>query len=42
MLDGVSDRYGFLGGDIVEPLSTGDYTLVAEVTHCFILCHTYL
>ena len=33
MLDGASDRYGFVGGDIIEPLSTGDYTLVAEVTH---------
>ena len=33
MTDGLSDRYGFIGGDIIEPLSTGDYTLVAEVTH---------
>ena len=33
MVDAVSDRYGFVGGDISGPLSTGEYTLVAEVTH---------
>ena len=27
------DRYGFVGGDITSPLSTGEYVLVAEVTH---------
>ena len=32
-MDAASDRYGFVGGDIVDTLSTGDYTLVAEVTH---------
>ena len=30
---GNSDRYGFLGGSIDEPLSTGTFDLVAEVTH---------
>ncbi len=32
-MDAVSDRYGFVGGDITNPLSTGEYHLVAEVTH---------
>ena len=32
-LDMASDRYGFVGGEIIQPLSTGTYNLVAEVTH---------
>lgn len=32
-MEGPSDRYGFVGGDIGVPISTGDYNLVAEVTH---------
>ena len=32
-MQGPSDRYGFIGGDIGTPVSTGDYHLVAEVTH---------
>ena len=32
-MEGPTDRYGFVGGDIGTPISTGDYNLVAEVTH---------
>ena len=32
-VEDVEDRYGFVGGDISESLSNGDYVVVAEVSH---------
>ena len=31
--EGLSDRYGFVGGEVTETLSTGEYDLVAVVMH---------